>query len=73
MKELRPDYPLEVMRRLFDVSRNGYYRWLNRKSTKREQEEPRLVAEVKAAHVRTRGTYGPERLQQDLADHRNSR
>ena len=69
MKELRPDYPLEVMSRLFDVSRSGYYRWLNRKPTKREQEEPRLVAEVKAAHQRTRGTYGPERLQRDLADH----
>jgi len=68
MKELRPDYPLEVMSRLFDVSRSGYYRWLNRKPTKRAQEEPRLVAEVKAAHVRTRGTYGPERLQRDLAD-----
>ena len=69
MRELQPDYPLEVMSRLFDVSRSGYYRWLNRKPTKREQEEPRLVAEVKAAHQRTRGTYGPERLQRDLADH----
>jgi len=69
MRELQPDYPLEVMSRLFDVSRSGYYRWLKRKPTKREQEEPRLVAEVKAAHQRTRGTYGPERLQRDLADH----
>jgi putative transposase len=69
MKELRLEYPLGVMSLLFDVSRSGYYRWLNRKLSKRSQEEPRLVAEVKAAHKRNRETYGAERLQEDLADH----
>jgi putative transposase len=53
---------------LFDVSRSGYYRWLNRKPSERAQEEPRLVAEVKAAHKRNRKTYGAERLQEDLAN-----
>ena len=28
-----------------------------------------LAVELKAAHERTRQTYGPERLQADLADH----
>lgn len=69
MKESRLDYPLEVMSVLFNVSRSGYYQWLQRKPSKRAQEEPRLVAEVKAAHQRKRETYGPERLQGDLADH----
>ncbi len=68
MKELRLEYPLEVMSKLFDVSRSGYYRWLRRKPTKRELEEPRMVAEVKAAHKRNRESYGAERLQSDLAD-----
>lgn len=68
MKELRLEYPLEVMSMLFDISRSGYYRWLKRKPTKREQEEPRLIAEIKAAHKRNRETYGAERLQDDLAD-----
>lgn len=68
MKELRLEYPLDVMSLLFDVSRSGYYRWLNRKPSKRAQEEPRLVAEVKAAHKRNRETYGAERLQEDLAE-----
>ena len=32
-------------------------------------EEMRLELEIKAAHKRTRWTYGPERLQHDLAEH----
>jgi putative transposase len=69
MKELRLEYPLEVMSVLFEVSRSGYYRWLNRKPSRRARQEPRLVAEIQAAHNRTRRTYGPERLQRDLAEH----
>ena len=69
MKGLRLEYPLEMMSALFNVSKSGYYRWLRRKPTKREQQEPRLVAEVKAAHKRNRESYGAERLQSDLLDH----
>jgi len=69
MKEMRLDYPLDTISALFDVSRSGYYTWLKRKPGKREQEEPRLVAEIKASHKRNLETYGPERLKDDLADH----
>lgn len=69
MKELRLEYPLDLLSDLFDVSRSGYYRWLKHKPSRRAQEEPRLVAEIKAAHTRNRESYGPERLQEDLADH----
>jgi transposase InsO family protein len=37
--------------------------------SKRAQEEIRLELEIRAAHKRTRQTYGPERLQHDLAEH----
>ena len=69
MQQMRLDYPLDTICALFDVSRSGYYTWLKRKPSKREQEEPRLVAELKASHRRNLETYGPERLQDDLADH----
>jgi len=69
MQQMRLDYPLDTICALFDVSRSGYYTWLKRKPSKREQEEPRLVAEIKASHRRNLETYGPERLQDDLADH----
>jgi transposase InsO family protein len=50
------------------VSKSGYYKWHNRKPSKRTQEEGRLEIEIKAAHKRTRETYGPERLQHELKD-----
>jgi len=48
------------------VSRSGYYQWLNRKPSKWVQEEGMLEIQIQAAHKRTRETYGPERLQQEL-------
>jgi len=51
------------------VSASGYYAWLDRPLSKRAREEMRLEVEIKAAHKRTRQTYGPERLQHDLAEH----
>ena len=57
-----------MLSELFEVSPSGYLKWLNRKPSKWALEEPRLVAEVKAAHTRTRESYGPKRLQEDLAD-----
>ena len=54
---------------MLNLSSSGYYAWLNRKSSQRAQEETRLEVEIKAAHKRTRETFGPERLQHDLAAH----
>jgi transposase InsO family protein len=53
---------------ILGVSKSGYYKWHNRKPSKRAQEEGRLEVEIKAAHKRTRETYGPERLQHELKD-----
>jgi transposase InsO family protein len=69
MKEMRLVYQVPVMCRFFKVSASGYYAWLKRPPSRRSQEEGRLEAEIKAAHRRTRGTCGPERLQRDLAAH----
>jgi transposase InsO family protein len=54
---------------MLNVSPSGYYAWLKRSPSKHAQEEERLAIEIRAAHKRTRGTYGPERLQKDLAEH----
>jgi transposase InsO family protein len=69
MKTLRLKYPLLLLCRVLDVSRSGYYAWLNRPPSRHEREEERLGIEIKAAHRRTRETCGPERLQEDLAEH----
>jgi putative transposase len=69
MKQMRLKYSIPQMCHFLGVSPSGYYRWLKRKPSKRAQEEGRLEVEIKAAHKRTRETFGPERLQRDLAEH----
>lgn len=69
IKELRSEFPVPLLCRTLEVSPSGYYSWLKRPDSPRQKEETRLVIEIKAAHKRTRETYGPERLQTDLAEH----
>ena len=66
---LRPDYPVRMLCRLLNVSEAGYYAWRRRPPSPGVQENARLLIEIKLAHERTRQTYGPERLQAELADH----
>ena len=54
--------------RVFKVTISGYYGWQKRLISNRKKEEARLEVEIRAAHKRTRQTYGPERLQWDLLD-----
>jgi putative transposase len=69
MTTLRLTYPLPLLCRVLAVSRSGYYTWLTRQPSQRTREEARLEAEIRAAHTRSRATFGPERLQQDLLVH----
>jgi len=69
MGQMRLDYPLGVLCRIMGVSASGFHAGRARGPSKRAQEEGRLEIEIRAAHQRTRGTYGPERLQRDLAAH----
>jgi len=69
MKEQRLNYPIPLLGRLLSVSASGYYAWVDRPLSQRAREEIRLELEIRAADRRTRQTYGPERLQYDLAEH----
>ena len=66
--ELRQAYPIAAMCRVLNVSESGCHAWRKRPPSKRALANVRLEVEIKAAHERTRQTYGPERLQADLAD-----
>jgi len=67
MKSVRLDYPMELLCRAFGVSRSGFYAWLNRAPSPRVQEDERLKVAINAVHVQTRETYGPLRVQPELA------
>lgn len=69
IESLRQHYPVAAICRVFDVFESGYHAWRERPPSRRAQENARLEIEIRAAHQRTRETYGPERLQSDLADH----
>ena len=66
---LRLHYPLPLLCRVLAISASGYHAWRNRPPSRRARKEARLEIEIKAAHRRTRETYGPERLREDLAAH----
>ncbi len=68
MNAMRFRRGIAMMCGILKVSKSGYYKWLNRKPSKLAQEEGRLEVEIKAAHKRTRETYGAERLQHELKD-----
>jgi len=68
MRTLRLQYPLRVLCQVLEVSRSGYYAWRTRRPSTRAQENARLEVAIQAAHVRTRQTYGPERLQAELRE-----
>jgi len=69
IKDWRKKYPVAALCRVLKVSESGYYAWATRLTSPRNRENARLEQEIQAAHQRTRGTYGPSRLQRDLADY----
>ena len=64
---LRLKYPVPLLSRLLEVSASGYYVRQNRPLSQHDQEELGLEIQISAADRRTKQTYGPERLQHDLA------
>jgi putative transposase len=66
MKRLRLQYDVRIWCQVLAVSRSGYYAWVSRKPSTRAQENARLEIAIKAAHERTRRSYGPERLHKEL-------
>ncbi len=69
MRVMRLTYPLPLLGRMLGVALSGYYGWADRPLSERAREELRLELEIKAAHRRTRQTYGAERLQHEMAEH----
>lgn len=68
MKELRLKYSIRELSTMLSVSGSGYYEWMKRRPSKRQQEEGVLEVAIKAAHKKSRGSHGPAKLQRDLAE-----
>ncbi|MCB9234204.1 MAG: IS3 family transposase [Bacteroidia bacterium] len=59
-------FPVEKMCKVLKVSRQGYYRWLNRPPSKRELENAELTRQIKKIHTASRQSYGAPRITQTL-------
>src|SRR5690606_19221143 len=51
-----------------EVSRSGYYAWLNRPPSERATENERIAQQIKQHWEDSRKTYGLHRLQRKLKD-----
>ena len=68
MMMLHPQYPVILLCWVLEVFRSGCHAWRTRRLSQQAQVTARLEVAIRAAHVRTRQTYGPERLQAELRD-----
>jgi putative transposase len=64
---MRPEYPVTVLCRVFEVSRSGFYAWTGGEASPRAKEDERLKVAITAVHKQSRETYGPLRMQPELA------
>lgn len=54
------------MANVLNVSRSGYYKFLNRKKSNRSLENEQLFREIKTIHKESRETYGSPRIHAEL-------
>jgi putative transposase len=60
-------YSVRRMCSLLGVSPSSYYAWAKRASSRRAQRDETLLAQIRAIHQRSRGTYGAPRIHFELA------
>ncbi len=64
----RANFPIAVLCETCGVSRSGFYDWVDRAPSVREESDRALRAHIRAAHSRSRGTYGSPRVTAELRD-----
>ena len=52
---------------VLQVSRSGYYAWVDRAPSGREQRRRELIVQIRRAHDQSSGTYGSPRIHAELA------
>ena len=60
------EFSVKIMCKVLKVSRAGYYAWCKRPESRRRKENRSLVVRIKAAHAKSRQTYGSPRIHDAL-------
>lgn len=63
----RHEYPVKRLCRLAEVSRSGFYAWLERPASARALADQALLIEIERIHFDSRRTYGAPRVHGQLA------
>jgi SMC interacting uncharacterized protein involved in chromosome segregation len=66
MEEHRSKFRVVKMAKILNVSKNGFYAYLNRPKSNRKIENDRLLEKIKAIHKRSYGIYGYPRITKEL-------
>lgn len=61
-------FRLRSMCRVLEVSSSGYYAWLNRYASLRDQSNKDLTELIRASHAKSRRNYGSPRITKDLRE-----
>ena len=61
-------FGVEKMCKTLKVSRSGYYNWMHRTPSKRQQENERLTRQIRKVHASSRGRYGSPKITEELRD-----
>jgi putative transposase len=68
MNEYRHQYAITTMCRVLRVARAGFYQWLHKPISDREQENNRLLRLIRDSYAASRGVYGASRVFGDLRE-----
>jgi putative transposase len=64
----REQFEVSIMCEVLQVSRSGYYAWVDRAPSDRAQRRAELIEQIRQAHEQSFGTYGSPRIHAELAD-----
>ena len=68
IKAHRGEFSVQMMCRLLDVTRSGFYEWLEQPLSNRAQEDARLLRLIRASFEASQGVYGAPRVFLDLRE-----
>jgi len=66
MKYHRREFPVEKMCKVLKVSRSGYYEWQKHVPSRRDNENRRLLFEIRHIHAQSQASYGSPRMTDEL-------
>jgi putative transposase len=66
VREHQQQFPIGALCRVMQVASSGYYAWRSRPESPRRRANRALTAQIRAAHSRSRKTYGRRRIHAQL-------